>query len=251
MRRAFISSLFFVLGFSTVFISLGASATLVGGFLETKRALFMNIAGIIVILLGLHVLGLFRIRALYGEKRFRAAKLPGGFVGAFIAGFAFAFGWTPCVGPILGTILVYAGDQETVGQGLMLLIAYSAGLGIPFLITALGIGKFIGALDWMTRHFRAVEVVTGCLLILVGVLILANNLQGMLAPLPDSLEYGLGDWLGNLEGRLMASGSISIPTALAAGLLSFLSPCVLPLVPAYISFISGVSVEEIRGSKGK
>jgi cytochrome c-type biogenesis protein len=166
----------FVLGFSVVFVLLGASATAVGGFLLSKLSLVSKIAGVLVIVLGLHMLGVFRLTALYREKRIHTESKRVGPLGSFLVGVAFAFGWSPCIGPILGGILAYASTQETVGQGMVLLAVYSAGLGIPFIVAGLSMDAFFRLTGRFKRHFRAIEVASGVLLIAVGVLIFTNQL---------------------------------------------------------------------------
>ena len=166
----------FVLGFSVVFILLGASATALGGFLLSKMAILSKIAGVLVIILGLHMLGVFKLNSLLRERRFQAESKKLGILGSFVIGLAFAFGWSPCIGPILGGILAYAGTQETVGEGMVLLGAYSAGLGIPFIIAGLSMDAFFRVTGRFKKHFRAIEVFSGGLLITVGVLIFTNQL---------------------------------------------------------------------------
>ena len=176
VRRVALTSLFFVLGFSTVFVSLGAAATLVGYYLQQwKRPLGM-IGGAIIVVLGLHTLGVFRLRFLLYEKRAEVKQKPLGLIGAYVVGLAFAFGWTPCIGPILGAILLYASQQETVTQGVLLLSAYSAGLGVPFLVAALAINSFFSASSALRRHMKTVEYVSGALLVGVGLLLLTDRL---------------------------------------------------------------------------
>ena len=166
----------FVLGFSVVFVILGASATALGGFLLSKLSLLGKIAGVLVILLGLHMIGVFRLGFLYREKRIQAENKRLGVLGSFLIGMAFAFGWSPCIGPILGGILAYASTQETVGQGMLLLGVYSLGLGLPFIIAGLSIDAFFRVTKRFKRHFRAIEVTSGALLIVIGVLIFTNQL---------------------------------------------------------------------------
>jgi cytochrome c-type biogenesis protein len=166
----------FVLGFSAVFVMLGASATALGGFLLAKLALLSKIAGVAVVILGLHMLGVFRLGFLYREKRFQTESKRVGILGSFLVGMAFAFGWSPCIGPILGGILAYASTQETVSQGMVLLAAYSAGLGIPFIVAGLSIDAFFRLTARFKRHFRTIEVISGALLIVVGILIFTNQL---------------------------------------------------------------------------
>ncbi|HBY57873.1 MAG TPA: cytochrome C biogenesis protein [Candidatus Atribacteria bacterium] len=173
-----ISSLFFILGFSLIFILLGATATFLGNFLLEKAFILRKVAGIIIILFGIHMSGLYRIKFLDYEKRLYTKARPVNIiVGPFLMGLAFAFGWTPCVGPILAAILVYASTQDTVYQGILLLTLYSAGLGIPFLLTALAINKFYLFSNKIKKNFKIIEMVGGILLVLIGSLILTDNLQ--------------------------------------------------------------------------
>ena len=178
-RRLILNTVFFVIGFSIVFVLLGVGASSIGRWLQTHLQIFNRVAGVIVFLFGLHVAGVFRISALNYEKRFhlQGSGKQKGVWGALVIGLAFAFGWTPCIGPILGSILTLAAQQNSVGQGVTLLIVYSAGLGIPFILTAVLFNYLIGTFGFIKRHFRAVEVVSGALLMVVGVLMFFNLLQ--------------------------------------------------------------------------
>lgn len=180
VARVFRNSIAFVLGFSVVFIALGASASTVGRFLVVQRSAFNIVAGIIVIIFGLHLTGLVKIPFLYREARMKTGGSRRGLVGAFVLGFAFAFGWTPCVGPILAGILALAATRETVFQGMFLLAIYSAGLAIPFLLTGLGLSRFLRFYGGFRKHLQVVEVLSGVLLIAIGVLMAFNRL-GMLS----------------------------------------------------------------------
>jgi cytochrome c-type biogenesis protein len=175
-RRILLNTLVFVLGFSLVFILLGASATAIGHFLQEKINIISKIAGAIVIVFGLHMAGVFKIPFLNYEKRFQSGGRRLGLLGAFLVGIAFAFGWTPCIGPILAGILVVASQQDTVFKGIVLLAAYSLGLGIPFILTGISITAFYSAFNRFKRHLHTVEIVGGTLLVLVGVLIMTNYL---------------------------------------------------------------------------
>ena len=174
-RRVVTASLAFILGFSIVFISLGASASAIGQFLMSRLTLMNRIAGAIIIVFGLHTMGVLRIEWLYQEKRLQTSKRPAGPFGAMLVGIAFAFGWTPCIGPILAGILAVAAGQETVGAGIRLLSAYSLGLGVPFLATALAIDRFFTAFAKIRRYYHTIEIVSGALLIAIGVLIFTNR----------------------------------------------------------------------------
>ncbi|MSO55827.1 MAG: cytochrome c biogenesis protein CcdA [Acidobacteria bacterium] len=174
-RKAVIASIAFVLGFSLVFISLGASATALGSFLMERLVLLGKVAGVVIILFGLHMMGVLRIGWLYSEKRLQPSRKPAGFFGAMAVGIAFAFGWTPCIGPILAAILAVAATQESVWQGVTLLAVYSAGLGVPFIATSLAINRFFAASARIRKHYHAIEVASGVLLVVVGVLIFTNR----------------------------------------------------------------------------
>ena len=176
-RRVVIASIFFILGFSFVFVSLGAAASAIGQFLQdtSRLRLLGKIAGVVVFIFGLHTMGLLRIDRLYSEKRVQVDRKPRGVVGAFLVGLAFAFGWTPCIGPILAGILTIAGAQETVGQGIRLLAVYSLGLGVPFLLTSIAINQFFAAFARIRKHYHAIEVTSGVLLCAIGVLIFTNR----------------------------------------------------------------------------
>ena len=168
-------SITFVLGFSVVFIALGAVATGVGQVVNEYHSLLSKVAGIIVIIFGLHLTGILKIKALYADKRMHDVKGSSSAFGSFAVGFAFAFGWTPCIGPILATILVLASAQGTVMKGVVLLAVYSMGLAVPFLLTSLGIERFLKFYSRFRAHMHAVEVGSGVLLILLGVLLVLGR----------------------------------------------------------------------------
>jgi len=186
--QAGLNALVFVLGFSLIFVLLGASATYFGQFLRSKMAILTKVAGAVVVLFGLHTAGVFRIRFLDYEKRLHMRTKPVGLIGSFLVGTAFAFGWSPCIGPFLAAILTYAATQETVGQGIVLLGLYSLGLGIPFLLTGVAVNVFFVAFARIKRYFRILEIASGVLLILVGVLIFTDRFQA------------LASWVGVLGG---------------------------------------------------
>ena len=167
-RAVMLSALIFGLGFSTVFVALGASASLIGSFIRAWSAQLSIVAGIAIILMGLHFLGLTRIGFLMREGRLPIPK-PVGLWGAYVMGLAFAFGWTPCIGPILAAILSVAASEATVAKGAGLLAVYSAGLGIPFLIAAFMVERFSSVLARMKKHLATVERVMGVLMIVVGI----------------------------------------------------------------------------------
>ena len=175
-RQVLISSIAFVVGFSIVFVALGASATAIGRFVSDKLPVLSQVAGILIILFGLHMMGLFRLAFLDNEKRAQTQRKPAGPLGALLVGLAFAFGWTPCIGPILAGILVVAGSRDTIGEGVLLLAVYSLGLGVPFVLTSLAIDRFFSVAGRIRRHYHAIELGSGGLLVTIGVLILTGQL---------------------------------------------------------------------------
>jgi len=170
-RKVFLNSMGFVLGFSIVFITLGAISTEVGQMLARYRSVLAEVAGGVIILFGLHLTGVFKIKALYTDARLHSVKGGSTPIGAFLIGFAFAFGWTPCVGPILDIILGFAAAQDSVLKGILLLAVYSLGLAVPFLLTGLGIGRFLKFYSRFRSHMHALEVASGVLMIALGALL--------------------------------------------------------------------------------
>ena len=174
-----IAAFAFVAGFSTVFVALGAGASTIGGLLRAYQQELAIIAGIVIILMGLNFLGVFRIALFSREARFQTRGAPANPFAAYLMGLAFAFGWTPCIGPVLGPILTLAGARDSVGEGAALLAVYSAGLGIPFLLAALFSGAFMRFMQSFRTHLGTVEKVIGGLLVLAGVLFLTGGMQSM------------------------------------------------------------------------
>ncbi|MGJ0533575.1 cytochrome c biogenesis CcdA family protein [Methylocystis sp.] len=177
-RDILLSSILFVLGFTTVFVALGATASAFGGVLRANLHILSWVAGGIIILMGLHFIGLLKVSLLYREKRAEITK-PIGLFGSYVMGLAFAFGWTPCIGPILAAILAVAGTQETVALGAALLATYSLGLGLPFILAGLALGRFLAFVARFRRHFGKVEKVVGVLLVFTGVAFLTGGVQEM------------------------------------------------------------------------
>jgi cytochrome c-type biogenesis protein len=177
-RAVMLSALMFVLGFSTVFIALGASASVIGGLIRAWSAQLSILAGIVIIVMGLHFLGLTRIAFLMREGRLPIPK-PVGLGGAYAMGLGFAFGWTPCIGPILAAILSVAAAEATVTKGAGLLAVYSAGLGIPFLLAAFMIEQFSSLLARLKRHLASVERTMGVLMVVTGVVFLTGSMSSI------------------------------------------------------------------------
>jgi cytochrome c-type biogenesis protein len=176
MWRSVTMSVFFVLGFSMVFVALGATATSLGQALTRHIHIFTKVAGSLIIVLGVHLSGIVRIPILEHYKKMEVSPGHRGILGALFVGFAFAFGWTPCVGPLLGGILAVAATENTVTRGIILLSTYSLGLGIPFILTACAIGTFMRLFEKYRRFIRRGEIISGIFLIVVGVLIFLDKL---------------------------------------------------------------------------
>ena len=179
-KRVVISAIVFVLGFTTVFVGLGATASTLGQVLQSYRAGLGTVAGVIITLFGLHFLGVLRIPLLYKEARFEAGGSGASLAGAYVMGLAFAFGWTPCIGPILATVLTLAAQENSLSAGIAMLFVYSLGLGIPFILAAVAIRPFLGFMKKFKRHFGVMEKVMGLLLVLTGLMFL----------------FGAQNWLG-------------------------------------------------------
>lgn len=176
-RSLVLASLAFVLGFTTVFVALGAGASSIGAFLRAWQQEIAIVAGIAIILMGLNFLGILRLSLLSREARFQARNAPATPIGAYVMGLAFAFGWTPCIGPVLGPILTLAGGSATVGEGALLLAIYSLGLGIPFILAAFFSGAFMRFLGRFKFHLGKVEKLIGVLLVLAGIMFLTGGMQ--------------------------------------------------------------------------
>jgi cytochrome c-type biogenesis protein len=175
MRRVMVNSVGFILGFSVVFITLGAISTEIGQVAARYKHALSIIAGVVIIIFGLHLTGIFKIKALYTDARLHSVKGSSTILGAFVIGFAFAFGWTPCLGPILSAILVVASQEENVMRGIALLTVYSLGLAVPFLLTSLLMERFLKFYSRFRSHMHALEIASGGLLIALGVLLVIGR----------------------------------------------------------------------------
>lgn len=214
-RRIVIGSVFFVLGFSTIFIGFGAAASAFGQLIAAYKNPLSIAAGLVIIAFGLHFLGLIRIPLLYTEARYHGEIEGASYFGAYLLGLAFAFGWTPCIGPILSTVLAVAASEATLGAGVKLLAAYSFGLGVPFVLAAVAIGPFLGFLQRFKRHLGTVEKAMGLILVLAGIAML--NIfpwfsltafgQWMLETFPVLMR--IEDWFTpkSLQGEIMKKGA--------------------------------------------
>jgi cytochrome c-type biogenesis protein len=190
-KALLLNSILFIAGFSAVFILLGATATWLGSFLSSKISVLSKIAGVVIIFFGIYQMGLIRPHFFYKEARFQIRDRKFGYAGAVLIGAAFAFGWTPCIGPILAGILTYAGTLEKVNQGVFFLFIYSLGLGIPFLLTALGINRFWGLFNRVKKYFKLLEVTSGVVMVIMGLLIYTNKLILIPGYLPFLSRFAL------------------------------------------------------------
>jgi cytochrome c-type biogenesis protein len=185
--RAALRAGLFVLGFSSVFVALGASASWVGQVVSDHLAALSRLAGVMIIALGLHMIGVFRLLPLMREVRFRAATKPAGIIGAFVVGLAFGFGWTPCVGPVLASILLVAGTAEDTTTGVGLLAAYAAGIGLPFIAASLFTAQFLRLMERMRRWLGLIETLMGAGLVATGVVVFLGLMPAIGAWLLDAV----------------------------------------------------------------
>jgi len=175
--KVFLTSLFFVLGFTTVFILLGLSSTFIGKIISEKKEVLRIVGGIFLIFFGLHLTGILKIKKLYHEKRFKIKKIKIDYLSAFIIGIGFSAGWTPCVGPVLSSILILSSMQQTIKKGILLLFFYSLGIGLPFVIISLLIKKIFIFLNRIKKYYHLIEIILGSLLIMWGFLLLFNKIK--------------------------------------------------------------------------
>jgi cytochrome c-type biogenesis protein len=170
-------SILFIIGFSIIFILMGASASYLGQILAQHQYWIMKAGGVLIIILGIHFTGIINIPFLQMERRFEMKKKPLGYLGSFLVGVVFAAGWTPCIGPILSTILIYASTAKSYSTGILLLTVYSMGLGVPFFLSSLAFNSFLSAFERIKRYMRVVTMVSGFFLIAVGILFLTNTFR--------------------------------------------------------------------------
>ena len=188
-----VNSLLFIAGFSAVFIAFGASASLVGQMLVTYQDFIRKLGGVLIVVFGLYVMGVLKLTFLMTEKRIHLQSRPAGYIGSVLVGFAFAAGWTPCVGPILGTILLYAGTSDSMLTGVKLLSSYSLGIGLPLFVTALAVDTFLNYFKKVRAYMYGISVASGVFLVVVGVMIYTNSLALFTSVLERN---GIGWYIG-------------------------------------------------------
>ena len=236
--RIFLHAFLFVLGFSLVFvIGWGGSVTALGQLFGTYKQVIAKIGGVIVIFFGLATLELIRIPWFYADTRAQYTGRPGTYGGSALMGIFFAAGWSPCIGATLGAILTMGFSQQTVGQAMWLSSGYSLGLGIPFLAMALGLERATGWIKRMRPYQKYFKIASGVFIITIGVLLLTNTMT-LIAIWAFKNGY-------YIEAFSAYAAAPTYLTAIIAGLLSFISPCVLPLVPAYLGYLSGHTVQKV------
>jgi len=242
--RVFLHALLFVLGFSIVFVvGFGGTATLLGGLFAQYKHIISRVGGVILIVLGLATMDIIKIPWFYMDTRPEYQGKTSTYVGSLMMGLFFAAGWTPCVGATLGAILTLGFSQETVGQAMVLSAFYSLGLGLPFIIMAVALNQTVPIVRRLGRHMRTFQIISGLLIIAIGLLLLFNRFTLLAAWAQQS-----GWYLDLPTSAFSAPGAL---TAAAAGFLSFLSPCVLPLVPAYLGYLSGHVIASARNSSSE
>lgn len=244
--QTFVHALLFVLGLSIVIVfGFGGAATLIGGVLIDYQDIITRIGGVAVFIFGLHTLGILRIPFLNYDTR---KQYQGGasYGSSILMGVFFAAGWSPCIGPTFGAIITMGFSQAQVGTAMILAAAYAIGLGLPFVLLGLVVDRATGLLRRLKKYIRLFEIITGLLLLILGLLLLSGQMT-RLASLAANTTGAID--IAAIEDSAIAgsnsSGNPTIPIALLAGLLSFLSPCVLPLVPAYLSYLSGRAVKQV------
>lgn len=242
-RNVLAHALMFVLGFSFVFVAAGASASAIGQAIGQYRPIITQIFGIIVIFLGLNMLGVFQLPFLAMDKRLRIQTSGASYLTSVGVGIGFAAGWTPCIGPILAALFALASNQHSVGAGATLLVAYALGLAVPFLITAAALQSVLPLLARLKRWVRVVEIVAALLVIGMGLVLAFNQWLWLTGKLYQTFPA-----LVNIGSGPAQNGAITYTAAFVAGFLSFASPCVLPLVPVYLSFLTGRSLSDLASN---
>jgi len=235
LMTSIVNTIFFIFGFTIVFVLLGAGAAGLSQIMSKYRRIIVIIGGIIIIFLSIQIMDLFTIPFLNYQKKASIKNKPRGILGAFVIGITFGAAWTPCIGPILSSILILAATKDTILKGIMLLIFYSLGLGLPFLLSVILFEYFISVSNFLKKHFKRIKLISGLILFAIGLILIFGQFQILSQALSFINDYSL-----------IESSNLSIIVAIFAGFISFISPCVLPMIPSYLTFITGVSVLELN-----
>jgi cytochrome c-type biogenesis protein len=235
----FLHALAFVIGFTIVFvIGWGGAATLLGGLFREYKDWIARIGGVVLIFFGLATMDIIRVPWFYMDTRPEFKGKTGTFAGSLAMGLFFAAGWSPCIGATLGAILTLGYSQDTIWQSMILSSGYSLGMGIPFLLLAIGLESAMPWVRRMRKHLRTFQLISGVMIIVIGILLIFGRMTVLANWAMKSGLY--------LDLPAQASGAPGYLASVAAGVLSFLSPCVLPLVPAYIGYLSGHALAEVK-----
>jgi cytochrome c-type biogenesis protein len=238
LYRGLLHTIIFIFGFTIIFVSLGAGAGSISMFLSRHRRLISLVGGGIIIVFAVQIMGIFNIPFLNFERKAVLNSRPRGILGAFIIGITFAAAWTPCIGPILSCILILAATKDTAIKGMLLLVSYSVGLGIPFLFAVAAYGFFLSFSSFIKKHFKTIKLLSGGLLLVIGFVLVF----GQFAKISQFITF-----IPDIS--LIKADNLSVLVAFAAGLVSFVSPCVLPLIPSYLTFITGISLTDFSEEK--
>ncbi len=229
----------FIAGFTAVFVALGATASLAGHVLAAHKLTLMRVSGAVVVVLGLNMLGVFRIPLLARELRLHVVREGVSYPASFLAGVAFAAGWTPCIGPVLGAVLAMASTTSSVSHGMALLLVYSLGLAVPFLLLAIGLRYAMPLMNRGYAWLRVTNALAGLIVIASGVVLASGSfvrvLGWLFAHAPALADIG--------RGPDVTAGVVTYSAAFFAGLISCISPCVFPLLPGYLSFLAGQTAQ--------